>query len=119
MPRTDAGNEAEDFALAYLKKFGLKLIARNYRCKAGELDLVMLDGRTLVLIEVRFRSSDHYGGAAASITAKKQRRIITAARHLLATRADLRRYPARFDVIAMSSLGRDDVQWIKGAFMAS
>jgi len=119
MPRTDAGNEAEDSALAYLKKFGLKLVARNYRCKAGELDLVMLDGRTLVLIEVRFRSSDHYGGAAASITAKKQRRIITAARHLLATRADLRRYPARFDVIAMSSLGHDNVQWIKGAFMAS
>ena len=118
MPRKDAGNEAEDSALAYLKKFGLKLIARNYRCRAGELDLVMLEGQTLVLVEVRFRSSDHYGGAAASISAKKQRRIITAARHLLTTRADLRRYPARFDVIAMSSLGHGDIQWIKGAFIA-
>lgn len=118
MPRTDAGNEAEDSALAYLKKSGLKLIVRNYRCRAGELDLVMLDGQTLVLIEVRYRASDRYGGAAASITRHKQRRIITAARHLLATRTDLRRYPARFDVIAMSSLGENHIQWIKGAFLA-
>ena len=116
MHRTDAGNEAEDSALAYLKTAGLKLIHRNYRCKAGELDLVMLDGQILVLVEVRYRSSDQYGGAAASITIKKQRRIINAARHLLTTRPELRRYPARFDVIAMSSMGGEHVQWIKGAF---
>jgi putative endonuclease len=118
MNRMDAGSEAEDSALAYLKNAGLKLIHRNYRCRAGEIDLVMLDGKTLVLVEVRYRSSADYGGAAASVTYRKQRRIITAARHLLAVRADLRRYPARFDVIAISSFGRYDVQWIKGAFLA-
>ena len=118
MNRMDAGSEAEDSALAYLKNAGLKLIHRNYRCRAGEIDLVMLDGNTLVLVEVRYRSSADYGGAAASVTYRKQRRIITAARHLLAVRADLRRYPARFDVIAISSFGRYDVQWIKGAFLA-
>ena len=117
MLRTEAGSEAERMALAYLQRSGLKLIARNYRCKAGELDLVMLDGSTLVMIEVRYRSSHDYGGAAASVTLKKQRRIINAARHLLATRADLRRYRARFDVIAMANL-HDEPQWLKAAFFA-
>lgn len=117
MLRTEAGNEAEDRALAYLKRHGLKLVARNYRCKAGELDLVMLEGATLVLVEVRYRASLDYGGAAASVTLKKQRRIINAARHLLATRADLRRYRARFDVVAMTGL-HEEPQWIKAAFSA-
>jgi putative endonuclease len=116
MDRKDAGNAGENTALAYLKTFGLRLVRRNYRCKVGEIDLVMLDGRTLVLIEVRYRSSKHYGGAAASVTGSKQRRIINAARHLLATHMELRRYPARFDVIAISSLARNEVEWIKGAF---
>jgi putative endonuclease len=115
MSRTEAGSEAEDAALAYLKQAGLKLLQRNYRCRAGEIDLVMLDGDTLVLVEVRYRSSDQYGGAAASVTYWKQRRLITAARHLLMMRADLRRYPVRFDVIAISALRRD-IQWIKNAF---
>ena len=118
MSRTEAGSEAEDTALAYLKQAGLKLLQRNYRCKAGEIDLVMLDGATLVLIEVRYRSTEQFGGAAASVTYWKQRRIINAARHLLATRKDLRRYPARFDVVAISALRRE-VRWIKGAFFAS
>lgn len=117
MLRTEAGIEAEREALAYLQKFGLKLIARNYRCKAGELDLVMLEGATLVMIEVRYRASAEYGGAAASVTPQKQRRIINAARHLLASRADLRRYRARFDVVAMSQLHAEP-HWIKAAFSA-
>ena len=117
MERRDAGIEAEDAALRHLKRAGLKLIARNYRCKAGEIDLVMLDGATLVLIEVRYRSNLDFGGAAASVTWRKQRRIITAARHLLMMRADLRRLPARFDVIAISSgLRGVEVEWIKAAF---
>lgn len=113
MDRKEAGNEAESAALAHLKSAGLKLITRNYRCRAGELDLVMLDGKTLVLVEVRYRASSHYGGAAASVTYRKQRRIINAARHLLTMRADLRKYPARFDVIAIGHAG---VEWIKHAF---
>jgi putative endonuclease len=115
--RMDAGEAAEDAALAYLKEQGLKLMARNHRCKGGELDLVMLHGQTLALIEVRYRSSDDYGGAAASVTWFKQRRIILAARHLLATQRHLRRYPARFDVVAVKSGSRGlEIEWIKAAF---
>ena len=117
MSRTETGSEAEDTALAYLKQAGLKLLQRNYRCRAGEIDLVMLEGSTLVLVEVRYRSTEQFGGAAASVTFWKQRRIINAARHLLTIRRDLRRYPARFDVVAIAAL-RKDVKWIKGAFMA-
>jgi putative endonuclease len=116
MNRTEAGSQAEESALAYLRDSGLRLWQRNYRCKGGEIDLVMLDGRTLVLVEVRYRSSMQYGGAAASVTKFKQRRIIQAARHLLTTHIELRRYPARFDVIAISSLRSKEVDWIKGAF---
>jgi putative endonuclease len=83
------------------------------------LDLVMLEGKTLALIEVRYRSSEDFGGAAASVTWFKQRRLILAARHLLTTRNDLRRYPARFDVIAVSgsTLRLPQIEWIKGAFI--
>ena len=72
--RKEAGAEGESAALAHLQRAGLKLIARNYRCKAGEIDLIMLDGGTLALIEVRYRSTLDYGGAAASVTWRKQRR---------------------------------------------
>ncbi|MGH8175121.1 MAG: YraN family protein [Steroidobacter sp.] len=115
--RKEAGSEGEDAALRYLKGAGLKLIERNYRCKAGEIDLVMLDGRTLALIEVRYRSTLDFGGPAASVTWRKQRRIITAARHLTLARADLRLYPARFDVVGISSeLHGRKIEWIKAAF---
>jgi putative endonuclease len=117
--RKEAGEAAEDAALKYLAAHGLKLVVRNYRCRGGELDLVMLDGKTLALVEVRYRSSTAFGGAAASVTRFKQRRIILASRHLLTTRSDLRRYPARFDVIALS--GGDwrapQIEWIKSAFI--
>jgi putative endonuclease len=115
--RKEAGSEGEHAALQHLQRSGLKLIARNYRCKAGEIDLVMLDGAVLALIEVRYRGTSAFGGAAASVTWRKQRRIITAARHLLLTRADLRRYPARFDVVAITSgLRGPEIRWIKAAF---
>lgn len=115
--RKEAGSDAEEAALQLLKRAGLKLLARNYRCKAGEIDLVMLDGGVLALIEVRYRATNAYGGAAASVTWRKQRRLVAAARHLLLTRADLRRYPARFDVVAIrSGAGGPQLEWIKAAF---
>jgi len=115
--RKEAGAGGEDAALRLLKRAGLKLIARNYRCRAGEIDLVMLDGQVLALIEVRYRATNAFGGAAASVTWRKRRRLIAAAGHLLLTRADLRRYPARFDVVALSSSWRGyEAEWIKAAF---
>ena len=107
------GESGEERALEYLSSRGLKPIARNYHCKGGELDLVMLDGTTLALIEVRLRSSDSHGGAAASITPAKQKRIIIAAKHLLLTRKDLARYRARFDVVAIDG---EKLEWIRDAF---
>lgn len=112
--RKEAGSSGEDAALAYLQTQGLSLVARNYRCRAGEIDLVMLHASVLVLIEVRYRASAEFGGAAASVTWHKQKRIITAARHLFATRADLRRYPARFDVVAIAPGTK--LEWIRNAF---
>ena len=117
--RKEAGVAGEDAALEHLRKHGLKLLARNYRCKAGEIDLIMLDGATLALIEVRYRADNSFGGAAASVTWRKQRRIINAARYLIVTRADLRRYPIRFDVAAVSPRAPGlRVEWIRHAFMA-
>ena len=116
--RKEAGQAAEDAALKFLIEKGLKLITRNYRCRGGELDLVMLDGKSLALIEVRYRSSNDFGGAAASVTWFKQKRIVLAARHLLTTREPLRRYPARFDVVAISGgMAPRNIEWIKGAFV--
>lgn len=115
--RKAVGLLGEELALEYLLAHGLKLLERNYRCKVGELDLVMLDGTTLALIEVRCRRSNDYGGAAASVTWDKQRRLVRAAEHLLMKRAALKRYPARFDVIAITAGGADaKVDWIKRAF---
>jgi putative endonuclease len=116
--RKTIGLLGEELALQHLKSHGLKIIVRNYRCKMGEIDLVMLDGSTLVLVEVRCRSSRDYGGAAASVDWSKQRRLVRASEHLLMKRAELRRYPARFDVVAITTGGGPDakVDWIKSAF---
>jgi putative endonuclease len=116
--RKQVGKAAEDSALAHLRAVGLRLIVRNYRCRAGEIDLVMLDGNVLALVEVRYRGSDAFGGAAASVTSRKQRRLVLAARHLLMCRAELRSYPARFDVIAVAPgpSGQQTIEWIRQAF---
>ena len=91
---------------------------RNWHCRLGELDLVALDGGVLVIVEVRRRSRGDYGGAAASITFAKRRRMVRAARHLLMRRPDLARLPARFDVVALDGPeGR--IEWIRGAFDAA
>jgi putative endonuclease len=115
--RKAIGIWGEELALSHLVARGLQLVLRNYRCKLGEIDLVMMDGKTLVLVEVRYRASNDYGGAAASITWEKQRKLVKAAEHLLMKRADLRRYPARFDVVAITTdSGDTKIDWIKSAF---
>jgi putative endonuclease len=115
--RKAIGQLGEELALQHLKGHGLKTIARNYRCKMGELDLVMLDGNTLVLVEVRTRARSDYGGPAASVDWAKQRRLVRAAEHLLMKRVELRRYPARFDVVAITTGDPEaKVDWIKSAF---
>lgn len=106
------GRDAESRAAAFLQAQGLKLQARNWRCRFGEIDLVMQDGPTLVFVEVRLRSRSDFGGAPASVTPTKQRRLLAAARQYLATLRTLP--PCRFDVVALSGSGAPE--WIRNAF---
>ncbi|MEW6679357.1 MAG: YraN family protein [Pseudomonadota bacterium] len=113
MRTTEKGQAAERAAEAFLLGRGLRLEARNWRCKGGEIDLVMREGATLVFVEVRAREGMAFGGAAASITAAKQARVVLAARHyLLARGGDV---PCRFDAVLVQG-GR--LEWLKGAFGA-
>jgi putative endonuclease len=112
------GDAAEDRALAHLQDRGLRLLARNYRTPGrggGEIDLVMRepDG-TVVFVEVRKRAGRAYGGAAASVSASKQRRIVFAARHYLMRLRQMP--PCRFDVVGIEEGG---LQWLRGAFDAA
>lgn len=92
----------------------MELLQRNYRCRFGEIDLIMRDGDTLVFVEVRSRAHAGFGGAAASIDAAKQARLVRAARHYLAT---LARVPdCRFDAVLFDAAGRPE--WIRAAFDA-
>ena len=111
------GQRGEDAAARYLEARGLRLLERNYRCRGGEVDLVMLEGDTLVLVEVRLRSSAEFGGAAASVGPRKQRRFALAARHLLMTRPAFRDLPMRFDVVALETGPEGPrLDWIRDAF---
>jgi putative endonuclease len=112
-----AGDAAEDSALAHLQAAGLRLLERNYRTPGrggGEIDLIMRerDG-TVVFVEVRARSGARHGGAAASIGPFKRQRIVFAARHYLMRQRQLP--PCRFDVVLVES----GVEWIKAAFDAA
>ena len=116
----NAGIAAEQLAATFLMQHGLKLITQNYHCRFGEIDLVMQDGKTLVFVEVKLRSSNQFGGAAASITPQKQKKMILTAQHYLQTQK-LGDVPCRFDVILMQSanLAATDlkhIEWIRNAF---
>ncbi|MGE5319640.1 MAG: YraN family protein [Hyphomicrobiaceae bacterium] len=106
------GQSAETRAAAHLQALGLKLVTRNWRCRFGEIDLIMQDGATLVFVEVRLRSRSDFGGAAASVTPAKQRKLLAAARQYLGTLKTLP--PCRFDVVALS--GDAAPEWIRNAF---
>lgn len=109
------GSEAEALAAAYLERHGLSVIERNFRVRGGEVDLICRDGTALVFVEVRLRSNARFGGAAASITSAKQRRVILAARHYLAGRPQ----PCcRFDCVLFDALDASRIEWLKNAFTA-
>jgi putative endonuclease len=113
----EIGRAAETAATRLLERAGYRILQSNFRAKGGELDVVAMDGEALAIVEVRYRASDRFGGGAASITAGKRRRIISAARVLLATRPLLARLPARFDVVEVT--GPADAlacRLIRGAF---
>jgi putative endonuclease len=96
------GRAAEAAAARLLERAGYRILVTNFRARGGELDVVAMDGEALAIVEVRYRASSRFGGAAASITSQKRGRIIRAARALLATKPALRRLAARFDVVEVS-----------------
>ncbi len=110
-----SGAAAEDLAAAWLSRQGVKIVARNYRVKGGEIDLIGDDGGELVFVEVRLRRNARYGGAGASITAAKQQRLVLAAQHYLQAHGER---PCRFDCILLSSLEESSLEWIRNAFAA-
>jgi len=113
------GKAQEDLASSYLQDQGLIPVLANYQCRLGEIDLVMMDGNTLVFVEVRYRRRNDFGSALESVTYKKQQKIILCARHLLLHRRQLQSFACRFDVVAVSpQKGLDQIQfdWVRNAF---
>jgi putative endonuclease len=112
-----SGRQGEQTALAFLEQQGLELVARNHRCRLGEIDLIMRDGHVLVFVEVRYRASTRFGSGAATITRRKQRRIILAARHFLAGLRARALPTCRFDVVSLSQRNyATPIEWIRDAF---
>jgi putative endonuclease len=118
--RLQRGEAAELLAANYLQVRGLKVLGRNLRCKAGELDLVCLDEGVLAIVEVRQRESSRFGGALASVSWIKQRKIIRATQFLMQREPRWRDKPVRFDVLAVEGLptGAHRIDWVKDAFRA-
>lgn len=108
------GAQAELLAAKFLQAQGLKLVQQNYSCKYGEIDLILKDAETLVFVEVRLRGNNNFGGAAASITAIKQGRLIRTAQNYLATLTHIP--PCRFDALLYEGLDGTQPQWVKNAF---
>lgn len=112
-----AGQHAEQCAAEYLQQQGLRCLHRNYRCRRGEIDLVMYDSTALIFVEVRHRGSKHYGGALASITYQKQHRLIKAAQEYMLRERVHHQQVCRFDIITIDgNLSRPQIDWIRNAF---
>jgi putative endonuclease len=116
--RTIAGQKAEQLALEHLEAQGLTLVTRNFRCRMGEIDLVMREKQSLVFVEVRFRKSRRFASAAESVDFRKQRKLTRAAGFFLAAHSLFRNHAVRFDVVALhgSSLHGYELQWVRDAF---
>ncbi len=112
------GRRAETAALKFLQHEGLNLVERNFRCRLGEVDLVMLDHGCLVFIEVRYRSERSFTSAALSVTGQKQTRIVLTAEIFLCKHPALSDHPVRFDVVAFDGgeTSSSRIQWIRDAF---
>lgn len=114
MKTLNKGQFAESKACQYLQQQGLTLIEKNYRCRNGEIDLVMQDKDQLVFVEVRYRKNEDYGTAIDSIDQNKVKKLVTTARHYL-TRHQLD-VPARFDIVGFDASLKP--KWISDAFSA-
>ena len=118
LDRKSLGNSKEREALGFLRDRGLEPVARNFRSRFGEIDLVMRDDDCLVFIEVRYRRADRFGTAAESVDRHKRERLVLAAQLFLRTRPRYALGPLRFDVVAISraTTGAESREWIRDAF---
>jgi putative endonuclease len=107
------GVEAEAMAAAFLERQGLTILARNYRCRLGEIDLIARDREATVFVEVRSRASAAFGGAAASITAAKRQRLLKAARHYISRQRSVPQ--CRFDALLIEG-DPPRIEWLRDAF---
>ncbi|WP_341645837.1 YraN family protein [Thauera sp. SDU_THAU2] len=118
-PAQARGRLAEELAARHLEAQGLRILARNVRCRGGEVDLICLERGSIVFVEVRLRTNARFGGAGESITAAKQRRVLLAARWWL--NGPGRRFqtaPCRFDAVLLDDLDEARITWLRGAFDA-
>jgi putative endonuclease len=115
--RQRLGSAAEERAAQLLRQAGYAIVARNFRCRMGELDIIARRAGQLIIAEVRLRSSDAFGGPAASISAAKRQRIVRAARYLLLRRPGLANLAVRFDTLLLTTIA-GPIEWIEGAFRA-
>lgn len=115
MLRQRIGKRGEQRAESFLRERGLKCVTRNWRCRRGEIDLVMDDGESLVFVEVRMRGPGSYTDGVASVDAAKRRRLILAARDFLMRHAEHADRPCRFDVIGIGG-EHNKIEWIPHAF---
>lgn len=117
MPRGNPGAAAEAEARAFLERQGFRLVAANYRCRQGEIDLVMQQNELLLFVEVRLRNRQDFGGAAASVTKSKQQKIIASAGAFLHHHPEFSHCNCRFDVLALQAATQGwHVDWLPAAF---
>ncbi|MDH5435130.1 MAG: YraN family protein [Gammaproteobacteria bacterium] len=115
-----AGKMAEDSALSYLQKKGLKLIERNFNSTYGEIDLVMNENKVTVFVEVRYRKNTTYGSAADTVDYRKQSKLASTAMFYLQKNKPAAKRPCRFDVVSITGHPEQgDIQWIPNAFEVS
>ncbi len=121
MAHRDTGSRYEHLAAEWLQDRGLKLLASNYHCRRGEIDLIMEDGEYLCFVEVKYRASKAFGGAAQAITRSKQQKLLLAAEQYLSENSRHRNRPQRFDALLLQQAadGKIEVDWIRNAIESS
>lgn len=117
MSARDVGIQWENAALVHLQQAQLKLLARNFYCRYGEIDLIMRDADGIVFVEVRFRGANAHGGGTASVGAAKRNKLVQTAQTWLQAKPQYTNLPCRFDVIACSGTPQQSqLQWTRNAF---
>jgi putative endonuclease len=111
------GARAEERAAQLLLAAGFRILARNFRCRMGEIDIIARRANLLIIAEVRLRSSDAFGGAAASVTGRKRARIVRTTRYLLLRKPALNELQVRFDTLLLRQV-EGPIEWLEDVFGA-